>query len=203
MKRRIVALVAVALMAVVAGLVVETGSPQAEAGGGFGVILLFKTGPDAATPLSQSCFNVVDSGQSLLFEVCDNDFQAPPQSHPACFADGVCNDEVSNNGEIQVTLNLSPFYVVESKPPPGYRPDPNQYLCNPICKTLVVNQPLGVGGVAELPDLAGMPLEASDASSIDPGRVLGVIAGAVGVLSLGGAAWYARRRHNLHADGNR
>ena len=195
MKRRIVALVAVALMAVVAGLVVETGSPQAEAGGGFGVILLFKTGPDAATPLSQSCFNVVDSGQSLLFEVCDNDFQAPPQAHPACFADGVCNDEVSNNGEIQVTLNLSPFYVVESKPPPGYRPDPNQYLCNPICKTLVVNQPLGVGGIAEVPGVAGAPAEAGDSSGGDIGVLVGVAAAVVAGLSVGGAAWWVARRH--------
>ena len=51
-----------------------------------------------------------------------------------------------------------------------------------------------VGGVAELPDAAGTPLEAGDASGPDVALLPGVIAGAAGVLSLGGAAWYAMRR---------
>ena len=52
-----------------------------------------------------------------------------------------------------------------------------------------------VGGVAELPEVAGAPLEAPDSSGSNTGLLAGV-AGAVaaGTLTLGGAAWYARRR---------
>ena len=51
-----------------------------------------------------------------------------------------------------------------------------------------------VGGIAELPEVAGRPFGAGDASGGDAGLVLGVIGGAAGVLSLGGATWYAMRR---------
>ena len=52
-----------------------------------------------------------------------------------------------------------------------------------------------VGGIAELPDVAGTPLEAP-ASSRSNAAVLAGIAAAVaaGAVALGGAAWYARRR---------
>jgi hypothetical protein len=52
-----------------------------------------------------------------------------------------------------------------------------------------------VGGIAELPDAAGMPLETPGSSGPSTG-VLAGIAGAVtaGAVALSGAAWYARRR---------
>ena len=51
----------------------------------------------------------------------------------------------------------------------------------------------GVGGIAELTEAAQAPLEAESASG--PGAALLVAAGVLaGVASIGGAAWYARRR---------
>ena len=57
-------------------------------------------------------------------------------------------------------------------------------------------QPIvGVGGIAELPEVAGAPLEAADSSGPSAGLLAGIAALAgVGALALGGAAWYARRR---------
>jgi len=54
--------------------------------------------------------------------------------------------------------------------------------------------PPSVGGIAELPEVAGMPLEATGSSSAG-GSLFASVAGAVvtGTLALGGAAWYARR----------
>ncbi len=52
-----------------------------------------------------------------------------------------------------------------------------------------------VGGIAELPDAAGTPLEATGTSSDNAGVVASVAAAAIaGVVALGGAAWYTRRR---------
>ncbi len=52
-----------------------------------------------------------------------------------------------------------------------------------------------VGGIAELPEVAGVPLETDGSSGGNAGLLTGV-AGAVaaGTLALGGAAWYGRRR---------
>ena len=171
------------------------GSRTAEAGGGF--ILIFKTGPDAATPLQDSCFNIEDTAQSFLFEVCDNDFQGPPQSHPACVPDGVCEDEVGGTqGEIQVTVAFADdYWVVESKAPPGYVADPAKKMCPSICKILFVNQPESVGGVAELPDTDAAPLRANDSSDISTGLLTGIGASVAALIALAGAAaWYTRRR---------
>lgn len=52
-----------------------------------------------------------------------------------------------------------------------------------------------VGGIAGLPDLASAPLETTDSSGGSAGFLAAVAAaGAVAVIALGGAAWYARRR---------
>ena len=54
-----------------------------------------------------------------------------------------------------------------------------------------------VGGIAELPDVAGRPLEAQDSSGFRASVRGGVLAAvAAGALALGGAAWYARRRRS-------
>ena len=52
-----------------------------------------------------------------------------------------------------------------------------------------------VGGIAELPEVAGTPLDATGASDSSAGLFAGVIAAVVaGAGALGGAAWYVRRR---------
>ena len=53
----------------------------------------------------------------------------------------------------------------------------------------------GVGGVAELPEVAGAPLQATDSSGGNAGLFAGVIAAVIaGAVALGGAAWYVRSR---------
>lgn len=52
-----------------------------------------------------------------------------------------------------------------------------------------------VGGIAELPDIASAPQKAPDSSGSDAGVVAGIAtAVAGGVVALGGAGWYAKRR---------
>lgn len=52
-----------------------------------------------------------------------------------------------------------------------------------------------VGGIAELPALAGTSLEALDSSGDNAGLVAGIVSAAVaGAITLSGAAWYVRRR---------
>lgn len=174
---------------VVAG---QQGAKQANAGPGF--ILIFKTGPDAATPLSQSCFDVRDSGQAFLFKVCDNDFQGAPQSHALCTPDGVCNDEVSNVGEISVTVSSASFSILESKAPPGYQADPNPQTCTFICKLLFVNQPQGIGGVAELPEVIDAAADAAPPDGSASSLSAIVAASAAGAIVLAVACWLARKR---------
>ena len=57
-------------------------------------------------------------------------------------------------------------------------------------------QPLvGVGGIAELPEVAGTPVESPGSSGSSKGLLVGIVAAiAAGSVTLGGAAWYARRR---------
>ena len=51
-----------------------------------------------------------------------------------------------------------------------------------------------VGGIAELPELAGTPLDATGSSGGNAGLLAGLAAVAAGAAALGGAAWYIRRR---------
>ena len=52
-----------------------------------------------------------------------------------------------------------------------------------------------VGGIAELPDVAGAPLATGEPSGPSAGVLAGIAAGATaGAIALGGAAWYVRRR---------
>ena len=53
----------------------------------------------------------------------------------------------------------------------------------------------GIGGIAELPEVAEAPLDATGSSGGNAGLLAGVIIAVVaGVVALGGAAWYVRRR---------
>ena len=52
-----------------------------------------------------------------------------------------------------------------------------------------------VGGIAELPEVAGTPLEAAGSSGSNTGLIAGIVAAiAAGSATLTGWAWYARRR---------
>ncbi|MCH8901759.1 MAG: hypothetical protein IIC88_05615 [Chloroflexi bacterium] len=52
-----------------------------------------------------------------------------------------------------------------------------------------------VGGIAELPEVAGTPLEAAGSSGSNTGLIAGIVAAiAAGSATLTGGAWYARRR---------
>ncbi|MCH8836923.1 MAG: phosphoribosylamine--glycine ligase [Candidatus Marinimicrobia bacterium] len=57
----------------------------------------------------------------------------------------------------------------------------------------VTGQP--VGGVVELPEVAGTPLEVPGSSGTNAGPIASIVAAiAAGTVTLTGAAWYARRR---------
>ncbi|MCH7837411.1 MAG: hypothetical protein IIC26_02775 [Chloroflexi bacterium] len=85
-------------------------------------------------------------------------------------------------------------------------PDGAQYVA-PDASTIAVTTKVGdnadqitidcgpVGGIAELPEIAGTPLEAAGSSGSNTGLIAGIVAAiAAGSVALGGAAWYARRR---------
>ena len=65
---------------------------------------------------------------------------------------------------------------------------------NLLVKGIVGLEPVGVGGIAELPEVAGTPQEAPDASGPSAGLLAGIAGAAAGAVALGGAAWWARRR---------
>lgn len=67
--------------------------------------------------LPKACFEVRDAAQTLLFEVCDDDFAGPPAAHAACVPDGVCEDEDADDGETSVTVSPGDYRVVESTVP--------------------------------------------------------------------------------------
>ena len=68
-------------------------------------------------------------------------------------------------------------------------------LPNQVASTLTITCEEFVGGIAELPEVAGTPLEAAGLSSAG-GSPFASVAGAVaaGTLALTSAVWYARRR---------
>ena len=65
---------------------------------------------------------------------------------------------------------------------------------------LVATSAPPVGGIAELPEVAGAPLETGGSSGPSAGMLAGVAASAV---ALGGAAWYTRRRRLEASDDRR
>lgn len=74
---------------------------------------------------------------------------------------------------------------------------PNLFMSYPtIDNTLRVLFPTPpVGGIAELPEVAPLPLQTSESGGLSMAFLAGVAAvGTAGVLTLGGAAWYARKR---------
>ena len=97
------------------------------------------------------------------------------------------------------TINLGGISASSLNNPNGLAVDGagNLYVGDATnARVLVYDSPLtAVGGIAELPEVAGTPLDAPESSGLSAGILVGV-AGAVaaGAVALGGAAWYARRR---------
>ena len=83
----------------------------------------------------------------------------------------------------------------QSYPLPDCPANPTPTPTKPPTITVYLNS---VGGIAELPEVAGTPLETADSSILGTGILAIVIASAAaGAVALGGAAWYAwyaRRR---------
>ena len=64
-----------------------------------------------------------------------------------------------------------------------------------VTDTIAVLCQGAVGGIAELPEVAGTPLDATGSSDGNAGLFAGIIAAVVaGAVALGSAAWYVRRR---------
>lgn len=78
---------------------------------------------------SGACFDVLDGAQSLLFSVCDNDFQGPPANHAVCLAGGVCNDVNPEQGVIAVAVEPGDYSLQESKAPVNHSVDPTKQPC--------------------------------------------------------------------------
>ncbi len=96
-------------------------------------INITKLSATAPQPVPGSCFDVWDGGNtSVLFSVCDNDFQATfPESDPLCAVDGTpeCEDADLANGSIQVAVEPGSYGVVEGKPPVNHTPDASKQPC--------------------------------------------------------------------------
>ena len=97
--------------------------------------------------LPKTCFDVRDDAQNPLFVVCDNDFQGPPASHPACDdgTDTICNDEDPADGLIRVTTAGGDYTTVVSKPAVNHTADPSKLACAAVsggkCEVTFVNAP--------------------------------------------------------------
>ncbi len=101
------------------------------------------------TKLSQiappkSCYNVLTSSQTQLFQVCDNDWLGTPASNAICVPDGVCNDEDPAQGQIKVTISPGDYHVVESVAPPNHSIDTSKHDCDAssgTCAVTVIDTP--------------------------------------------------------------
>jgi hypothetical protein len=94
--------------------------------------------------LPKACFDVRDASQTLLFVVCDNDFQGAPASHGSCAGDGVCEDEDAAEGGVAVSLSGASYRILESKGPPEHTSDSSKQICDATsasCSVTFVNSP--------------------------------------------------------------
>ncbi len=171
------------LAALAALLVVGFGSMHGTAEAGGGTIFIEKRDRETNELLPGSCFDVLSDTQALIFNVCDN--QSP--------------DLDPLDGMIQVATGASAVHhVVETVAPEGYNLKTDKYECDNsagTCTVVALNDEKKVGGVVELAEAAGTPLEAAGSSSSNAGLIAGIVAAiAAGTVTLGGAAWYTRRR---------
>ena len=87
----------------------------------------------------------MDSGQTPLFTVCDNDFQDGfPVSHAACDdgSDNICNDEDPAEGSVTVSVDQAVYHVkVGDKVPDNIIADATKGVCSggPTCSLTFTN----------------------------------------------------------------
>ncbi len=128
----LLALIVVALTLIWA----QRSGEEALAGGAPGRIHILKNDAKTGLPLGGACFLVLDStNTTLIFPVCDNDFQGPPVPDPfgLCTIDGTpaCEDKDPALGSIVVNgfFGGFTFHVVETKAPPFYNVDGSKLIC--------------------------------------------------------------------------
>ena len=99
-------------------------------------------------------------------------------------ASSLSSDLTSPRNNSRTVLQLSgPTPTPTSTPTPTITPTPTPTI-DP-----------SIGGIAELPEVAGTPLDATGSSGGNAGLLAGFITAVVaGAVALGSAAWYARRR---------
>ncbi len=171
------------LAALAALLVVGSGGMHGTAEAGGGTIFIEKRDRVTNELLPGACFDVLFAPQVFQFNVCDN--QSP--------------DLDPQDGLIQVATVASTLHnVVETVAPEGYNLKTDKHECDNsagTCTVVALNDEKKVGGIAELAEAAGTPLEAADSSGSSTGLIAGVVAAiAAGTVALGSAAWYTRRR---------
>jgi Tol biopolymer transport system component len=91
-----------------------------------------------------SCYSVRNSSQTQLFTICDNDSGGAPAAHASCSGDGICNDEDTAVGEIQVSVSAADYRIVETVAPVNHTLDPSKETCNAStteCSVQFVNVP--------------------------------------------------------------
>ena len=145
--------------------------------GGSGICEeLFNGEPSVIEPLFNCSSSVSLSGTcGSIGEACNT---AGPGLQISCLG-------VTDPGALSCSLTVDG--LVNSKVSPATR-DVNA-AGSSIALTSVV------GGIVALPEVAGTPLEAPDSSGTNTGLLAGTIAGIAALaVTLGGAAWYARRR---------
>jgi len=101
------------------------------AGAVLSSILIGKIDRGGGQTLADACFSVRNTSQVQLFNVCDNDFQGPPDKNVVCTAAlNQCSDAApSVDGAIAVLVAPGTYHVVEIKAPPGYNLKPGKQVC--------------------------------------------------------------------------
>jgi Tol biopolymer transport system component len=94
--------------------------------------------------LPRSCFEVRDTSQSPVFDVCDNDFDGAPETHYACFPDDTCSDDSATKGTVQLTVAGWDYRIVQSQAAPLHTAITTMQNCNAStgpCAATFVNAP--------------------------------------------------------------
>lgn len=151
-------------------------------------------------------FNMVD-GTIVTLQLDISDNEPTVQSTGSftfenIFTDGTCSVEGGGGLGTLVVLFDALFLDGPDEPKSAFDSDWDKdgnldwHELNP--NLLIFTDPFAgpaVGGVAELAEAAGTPLDAPDSSGASTGLIAGVLAAvAAGVVALGGAAWYTKRR---------